>query len=102
MRKVQITAVFWTLLLAVPLTALTLSITAYTTENLTRISTTLYTFSRDITAGGRGLVLEIAQRWPEVAGMIIGQIVILLIFIIVRQDIKNEEGKSGNKPDLKQ
>jgi hypothetical protein len=90
MKKVQITAVFWTLLLAVPLSAIALSVLAYTTENLTRISTAVYTFSRDITAGGRGLVLEIAQRWPEVAGMIVGQIVIMLIFLVVRKDIKNK------------
>ena len=96
MRKVQFTAVFWTMVLAIPLTALALSILAYTTENLTQISTSIATFSRDVTAGGRGLVLEIAQRWPEVAGMIIGQIVILMILLFARQNGKADE-RTGNK-----
>lgn len=91
MRKVQFTAVFWTMILAIPLTAIALSLLAYTTENLTQISTSIANFSRDVTAGGRGLVLEIAQRWPEVAGMIIGQIVLLMILIFARQNGKVEE-----------
>jgi len=96
MRKVQIVAVFWTMILAIPLTALALSLLAYTTENLTQISTSVVNFSRDVTAGGRGLVLEIAQRWPEVAGMIIGQIVILMILFVARRNGKVEESKSDN------
>lgn len=91
MRKVQFTAVFWTMILAIPLTAIALSLLAYTTENLTQISTSIANFSRDVTAGGRGLVLEIAQRWPEIAGMIIGQIVLLMILIFARQNGKVEE-----------
>lgn len=91
MRKVQFTAVFWTMLLAIPMTALVLSLLAYVTENLTQIYTSLVTFSRDISAGGRGVILETAQRWPEVAGMIIGQLVILLILVIARPGNKSEE-----------
>lgn len=91
MRKVQITAVVWTLLLAVPLTAIALSLLAYTTENLTQISTSIAAFSRDISAGGRGVIVEFAQRWPEIAGMVIGQIVILTILIFARQNHKAEE-----------
>jgi hypothetical protein len=94
MRKVQFTAVLWTMILAVPLTALALSGLAYTTEHLTEISTTIATFSRDVSVGGRGVVLEFAQRWPEVAGMIIGQIVILTILIIARQNNKTQETKA--------
>jgi hypothetical protein len=97
MRKVQFTAVFWTMLLAIPLTAIALSLLAYTTENLTQISTSITNFSRDVTAGGRGLVLEIAQRWPEIAGMIIGQIVLLMILIFARQNGKVEEETKKNQ-----
>jgi hypothetical protein len=97
MRKVQFTAVFWTMLLAIPLTAIALSLLAYTTENLTQISTSIANFSRDVTAGGRGLVLEIAQRWPEIAGMIIGQIVLLMILIFARQNGKVEEETKKNQ-----
>ncbi len=91
MRKVQFVAVFWTMVLAIPLTALALSIVAYTTEHLTQISTTIANFSLTTTAGGRGWVLEFAQRWPELAGMVIGQIVILMILLIARQSAKAEE-----------
>ncbi len=91
MRKVQFVAVFWTMVLAIPLTALALSIVAYTTEHLTQISTTIANFSLATTAGGRGWVLEFAQRWPEVAGMVIGQLVILMILLIARQSAKADE-----------
>lgn len=91
MRKVQFVAVFWTMLLAIPLTALALSIVAYTTEHLTQIASTIANFSLETTAGGRGWVLEFAQRWPEIAGMVIGQLVILMILILARQSSKAEE-----------
>jgi hypothetical protein len=79
------------MVLAIPLTVLALSLLAYTTENLTQISTAIANFSRETTAGGRGWVLEFAQRWPEVAGMIIGQLVLLTIFIFARQNHKAQE-----------
>jgi hypothetical protein len=91
MRKVQLTAVIWTMILAIPLTALALSAVAYTTEHLTQISTTIANFSLATSAGGRGWVLEFAQRWPELAGMVIGQVVILMILLIARQSSKAEE-----------
>ena len=96
MRKVQFTAVFWTMLLAIPLTVMALSLLAYTTEHLTQIATAVANFSVETTAGGRGWVLEIAQRWPEVAGMIIGQLVILTILLFAHQSNKAEE-KANNK-----
>jgi len=91
MRKVQLVAVLWTMILAIPLTALALSIVAYTTEHLTQISTAIANVSLATSAGGRGWVLEFAQRWPEVAGMVIGQLVILMILLIARQSAKAEE-----------
>jgi len=91
MRKVQFVAVLWTMILAIPLTALALSLVAYTTEHLTQISTMIATFSLESTAGGRGWVLEFAQRWPEVAGMVIGQMVILMILLIARRSAKADE-----------
>jgi len=96
MRKVQFTAVFWTMVLAIPLTALALSLLAYTTEHLTQISTAVANFSVATTDGGRGWVMEFAQRWPEVAGMVIGQLVILTILLFARQSNKAEE-KSNNR-----
>ena len=90
MRKVQLTAVLWTMILAVPITALALSLLAYTTEHLTQITTALVRYSRDASIGGRGIVLEFAQRWPEIAGMIIGQVVLLTIFLVARKSSKVE------------
>jgi hypothetical protein len=97
MRKVQLTAVVWTMILAIPFTALALSAVAYTTEHLTQISTAIANFSLTTSAGGRGLVLEFAQRWPELAGMIIGQAVILMILLIARQSAKAESSKVEEK-----
>jgi hypothetical protein len=97
MRKVQITAVVWTMILAIPFTALALSAVAYTTEHLTQISTAIANFSLTTSAGGRGWVLEFAQRWPELAGMIIGQAVILMILIFARQSAKTENSKAEEK-----
>jgi hypothetical protein len=96
MRKVQIVAVLWTMILAIPLTALALSAVAFTTEHLTQIATTIARFSLATSAGGRGWVLEFAQRWPEVAGMVIGQLVILMILLIAHQSSKGagEKNKS--------
>jgi hypothetical protein len=84
MRKVQFIAVFWTLLLAIPFTVIAISGLAFWTANLTELSTTIANFNQSISVGGRGLLLEFSARWPEVAGMIVGQLVILIIFLLVR------------------
>lgn len=79
------------MILAIPLTAIALSLLAYTTENLTQISTSLVNLSRDISAGGRGILIEFAQRWPEIAGMFIGQAVLLTILLFARQANKSNQ-----------
>lgn len=94
MRKVQFTAVFWTLILAIPLTALAISFAAYLTENLTAISATLLAFSRETSISARGWVIEFAERWPEVAGMVIGQLVIMTILLYARK-IHLAEGRNN-------
>jgi len=91
MRKVQFTAVFWTLALAIPFTALAISGAAYITDHLSTIATSISQLSHSTTAGGRGWILEFAERWPEIAGMIIGQIVILAILYFARQANHVEE-----------
>ena len=90
MRKVQFLAVFWTLLLAIPMTVLALSLAAYTTEHLGEILTALTSIGQATTVGGRGWILEFAERWPEVAGMIVGQMVIMIILIFARPGKKAE------------
>ncbi len=95
MRKVQITASFWTIMLAIPFTLLALLGTAYVTEHLTQIIDIITRFSRDISVGGRGLVLEFSARWPEIAGMVIGMIVILTIYLFAQGANKADEPKQS-------
>jgi len=95
MRRVQFTAVFWTLLLAVPLTALAISVTAYLTEHLFEIGAMLLTISRETSISARGWIIESAERWPEVAGMIIGQLVIMTILLFARR----KELAENHKPE---
>ncbi len=93
MRKVQFVASFWTLVIAIPFTILALLGVAYLTENLTQIANTISKFSRDISVGGRGFILEFSARWPEIAGMVIGMIVILTIYLFAQNANKADEPK---------
>lgn len=86
MRKVQFAAVFWTLFLAVPLTALGISLAAYLTDHLGEFLNSLIASSVASTLGGLGWLAEFSARWPEVAGMIAGQLVIMLILVVVRRE----------------
>ena len=85
MRKVQVTAVFWTMLLAVPFTAFALSLAAYTTEHMSEMIAWVASVSQATTVGGRGWLPELSARWPEIVGMIVGQIIILTILVFARQ-----------------
>jgi hypothetical protein len=93
MRRVQFTAAFWTLVIAIPFTVLALLGVAFLTENLTIISRAISEFSRNITVGGRGLFIEFSARWPEIAGMVIGMIVLLTIYLFAQSANKAEETK---------
>lgn len=93
MRKVQFYASFWTLVIAIPFTLLALVGVAYVTEHLTQIVRIFTDFSRNISVGGRGLILEFSARWPEVAGMVIGMIVILTIYLFAQSANKPEDVK---------
>jgi hypothetical protein len=90
MRKVQFVAVFWTLFLAIPLTALALSMAAYLTEHLGEILVSVQTISQTTSEGGRSWIIEFAARWPELAGMVIGQLVIMSILLITWRANKGE------------
>jgi len=94
MKKVQFAASFWTLVIAIPFTILALVGVAYLTEHLTQIANGISRFSREISVGGRGLIVEFSARWPEIAGMVIGMIVILTIFLFAQNANKAEDPKS--------
>ena len=96
MWKVQLFAGFWTIIIAIPFTVLALIGTAYLTEHMTQIINAVSDFGQKISVGGRGLILEFSARWPEVAGMVIGMIVILTIFLFTQNANKEEESKKLN------
>jgi hypothetical protein len=93
MRKIQFLASFWTIVIAIPFTLLALVGAAYLTEHLTQIATYIARLSHNISVGGRGLILEFSARWPEVAGMVIGMMVILTIYLFAQSANKAEESK---------
>ena len=96
MRKVQFTAAFWTLVIAIPFTIMALLGVAFLTENLTVITRAINQFSRNISVGGRGLFIEFSARWPEIAGMVIGMIVILTIYLFAQSANKADQKKPTN------
>lgn len=96
MRKVQFFASFWTIVIAIPFTLLALVGVAYLTEHLTQIVAAISEFSQKVSVGGRGLILEFSARWPEVAGMVIGMLVILTIYFFAQSANKIEEVKKTN------
>lgn len=85
MRRVPFVGVFWIFALAVPFTIIALAGVAYVDLHFSQIVQSVVEFGRTVTAGGRGLVAETAQRFPEVLGMVIGLIVMLTIYAFVRQ-----------------
>ena len=86
MRKVQMYATLWTLVLAVPFTVIALVGTAYITNHLGDIATAISAL-----VNWRGIAVEGSARWPEIAGMIIGQLLILSILLIARRNGRTEE-----------
>lgn len=85
MRKVPFVGVFWVFALAVPFTIIALAGVAYVDLHFSQIMQSLVEFGQGVTAGGRGLIAETAERLPEVLGMLIGLIVMLTIYAFVRQ-----------------
>lgn len=85
MRKVPFVGVFWMFALALPFTIIAIVGVAYVDLNFSQIMQSMVEFGRSITAGGRGIVAETAERFPEVLGMVIGLIVMLTIYLFVRQ-----------------
>ena len=86
MRRIQMYATVWTLMLALPFTVIALVGTAYITNHLTDIATAVSSL-----VNWRGLAVEGSARWPEIAGMIVGQLLILSILLIARRNGRNEE-----------
>lgn len=88
MRKVPLVAVFWFFALAVPATVIALAGVAYIDLNFSKILQWLIELERVTTAGGRGWVAETAERLPELAGMVIGLVVMLTIYVFVHKPVE--------------
>lgn len=92
MKKVQFTAAFWTLLIAIPFTALALMASAYISDHLIAISTSFALISQSILVKGRDLILE-----AEVTGMIAGLLLLVAItFATYLLSQKGPESKAQN------
>lgn len=94
MRKVQFFASFWTIMIVLPFTFLAIIGVACLPEHLTYISNAVTTFSREISVVGQSLLLEFSAPWPEIAGMVIGMILILTIFLFAQFAINVEDRKT--------
>ncbi|HKZ53951.1 MAG TPA: hypothetical protein VJ123_00610 [Anaerolineales bacterium] len=86
MRKAPLITLFWTLALAAPLTALALVGLAFITDHQRSIGQAL------ASVNWRGLALEGSARWPEVAAMVIGQLLILGLLLVRRVRTANSIG----------
>jgi hypothetical protein len=89
MKKVQFTAAFFTLLVAIPFTALALMASAYISDHLIQISTGLAFISHNIFEQGRDLILE-----AELSGMVAG--LLLLLAITFATYLLGKKGADGN------
>lgn len=90
MKKTRFLAVFWTLILAIPFTALALTATAYLTDNLTQISTMIALALGDTLIKARDLVFE-----SELLGLIAGQALIVVILIATHLTRTKEETQNS-------
>jgi len=89
MRKVQSIAILVTLALAIPFIILALIEVVYLTDYVRNLSGAM-----NGVIEWRQVALEGSARWPELAGMIIGQLLILSMLLIVRRQ------KPDSGPDL--
>ncbi len=91
-NKVGATAVVWTLLLAIPFTALALAGTAYVTEHLIDIATAISTWSVTVLHFQRDWLLE-----AEIIGLIAGQVIILAILGFTALALRAEKQSKQSK-----
>ena len=79
MRAGYLKIILWTLALAIPFTALAVGILIFLNDLLPEIARSLFR-----SFDWRGLAVEGSARWPEIAGIIIGMLVILALSPIAR------------------
>lgn len=93
MRKVQFLAVAYTLALAIPFALLALIGLVYLTD---------YTSGIPGAVAGvidwHRLALEGSVRWPEIVGMVVGQLLILSMLLIARRDNHGDDDSLVTTP----
>jgi FtsH-binding integral membrane protein len=87
MRK-SFTAVFWTFALAIPFTIIALAGVAYIDTHFSVIAQAIARFEATTSATGRGWLIELSERAPELIGMVVGLVVMLTIYIFVQRPAK--------------
>ena len=93
MRKYQHLPIgaLWTLILAIPATALGLVVVALLDEYLPYVVNTLLSaVNVDLQAFGH----EMSTRWPEVVGMVVGQLLILTFLFFAWTRTRSESSET--------
>ena len=88
MRKISFAAVFWTFALAIPFTVIALAGVAYIDLHFSAIAQAIARFEEATSATGRGWLVELSERSPELVGMVVGLIVMLTIYVFVQRPAK--------------
>jgi hypothetical protein len=96
MKNIPLVAVLWTFLLAIPFILIALAGVAFLTEHATNVGQAFNDLSRITSANGQGWAREVGQRLPELGGMFIGQLVILLVLLFARRT-EQTEGPNTNQ-----
>ena len=78
MWKTQFWAIFWTIVIAIPITTLTLIASAYLTDHMVEIAGSMANINFFNLAKYRDLILEI-----EAIGMILAIVIIMAIIVII-------------------
>ncbi len=81
MRRIRTfgSGALWTLVLGVPATLLALALVAYLDEHLYSIFAWAGTA---LSANWDAIASEASARWPEVVGMLIGQLLLMTILVL--------------------
>jgi len=89
MRKVQVWAVFWTIIIAIPFTTLALIAAAYLTDHLSEIAGSIASIDIFTFAKYRDLILEI-----ELLGMVFGVFIISVVILFTLHTGNREDHQS--------
>jgi hypothetical protein len=85
-RKVQFIAVIVTIGLAIPFAFLAILGSAWITDHVPAVLRALSSIQ------WQGIVREVSARWPEVAGMVVGQLLILVLLLAARPSLSARRG----------